>query len=67
MIRFPQIVKARMAALSLSQRRLSMLTGHAVSQQHLSDWLSGKHRLSDDKLSAVLEVLGCVEIEFKNQ
>lgn len=67
MIDFRKIVKDRMAALNLSQRRLALLTGGAVSQQHLSDWLSGRYRLSDDKLAAVLAVLGLEDLMFEDQ
>ena len=67
MIDFVQVVKDRMAALNLSQRRLALLTGGAVSQQHLSDWLAGRYRLSDDKLAAVLAVLGLEDLMFDQE
>jgi transcriptional regulator with XRE-family HTH domain len=67
MIDFPLTVRNRMAALNLSQRRLSLLTGGAVSQQHLSNWLAGRYRLSDDKLAAVLVVLGLKDLMFEDQ
>ena len=71
MIDFRLTVRNRMAALNLSQRRLCAMIreaaavhgGPTISQQHLSDWLAGRYRLSDDKLAAVLAVLDLKEFE----
>jgi len=75
MIDFRQIVKDRMAALNLSQRRLCAMIreaaavhgGPTISQQHLSDWLAGRYRLSDDKLAAVLAALEIKDLMFEDQ
>lgn len=55
---FIKIVKTAMYDQNVTTGQLARLLKGRVARSTLYEWLDGKHRLPDDKLAVVLDILG---------